>query len=131
MGPKDLSSSFRIRLLIAGGRNVRVGPDKLDKEVLDFLLVDSGSKGVCVISGGAPGVDRSADLWARSRGLPSFVFPADWDRHGKAAGKMRNQEMEREATHLLAFWDGMSPGTAHMIATMTMRGKPVRVVHVA
>ena len=42
-------------------------------------------------------------------------FPADWDKYGKAAGYKRNEEMARNADALIAFWDGKSRGTKHMI----------------
>jgi len=75
------------------------------------------------------GADQMCKWWARNRG---FVrrgkytgFPvtrADWEQHGKAAGILRNCKMAAAgATHVLAFWDGTSPGTAHMIAEGTRR----------
>ena len=35
----------------------------------------------------------------------------------KAAGYIRNTEMAKNADALVAFWDGASFGTKHMIAT--------------
>ena len=37
-------------------------------------------------------------------------FPADWEKHGRGAGFVRNKQMAEYATHLLAFWDGKSKG---------------------
>jgi hypothetical protein len=47
--------------------------------------------------------------------LKHMLFKADWDKHGKAAGPIRNQQMAQEADGLIAFWDGKSRGTKDMI----------------
>lgn len=51
------------------------------------------SRDVVVVHGGAHGADRIAGAWAIANGLKVEVHPADWDRHGKSAGLIRNQEM--------------------------------------
>lgn len=45
----------------------------------------------------------------------NIVMNANWEKHGKSAGYKRNQEMANVSTHLIAFWDGKSRGTKHMI----------------
>ena len=45
----------------------------------------------------------------------NIVMNADREKHGKSAGYKRNQEMANVSTHLIAFWDGKSRGTKHMI----------------
>lgn len=48
-------------------------------------------------------------------------FPANWNSFGKSAGYRRNAEMAKFASEegnigvLIAFWDGKSRGTKHMI----------------
>lgn len=68
-----------------------------------------------VVSGGAKGVDSLGEVWAHSMGVPVKVFPADWDKHGKKAGFVRNAEMAEYADALIAVWDGQSRGTYDMI----------------
>jgi hypothetical protein len=68
-----------------------------------------------VVSGCARGADQLGERWADERGYPVKRFPADWHKHGKRAGYLRNEEMAGYATHLVAFWDGRSRGTKHMI----------------
>lgn len=73
-------------------------------------------QGVDIISGGARGVDSVAAHAARHYGHPVTEFMADWNRYGKAAGFIRNQEIVDSAEFLVAFWDGKSRGTEHTIA---------------
>jgi len=49
--------------------------------------------------------------------LDVLRFVPDWDKFGKRAGYLRNEEMAKNATHCIVFWDGISKGTAHMIET--------------
>ena len=63
----------------------------------------------------AKGPDRIGKLWADDYGYPVKTYPADWDNFGKSAGYRRNEEMVKNADALIAFWDGKSPGTKHMI----------------
>ena len=68
-----------------------------------------------VISGMARGVDSIAASIAANVDIKVYEMPADWDRFGKSAGYKRNESMAQLATHLIAFWDGESKGTKHMI----------------
>lgn len=54
---------------------------------------------------------------------------ADWHQHGKRAGYLRNAEMAALGADLcLAFWDGESRGTKHMIECAERAGILVRIV---
>ena len=61
-------------------------------------------------------------------GWEVLSFPADWDKYGKAAGYKRNDEMARNADALIAFWDGKSRGTRHMIDLAKKYGLQTRIV---
>jgi hypothetical protein len=74
------------------------------------------------------GVDMLAEAWARERGIKVWRFPADWLRHGRAAGPIRNQQMINQADALLAIWDGQSRGTGGTIDMARQRGIPTWVV---
>jgi SLOG family YspA-like protein len=67
-----------------------------------------------VIHGGAKGADSLADQWAVLNYLPFYEFKADWDKYGKAAGLIRNQQIldEGKPDVVVAFKGGR--GTAHM-----------------
>lgn len=81
-----------------------------------------------VISGGARGADSFGEEWAKLYGKPVKVFHAEWERLGKKAGLMRNAEMSIYGDGLIAFWDGKSKGTEHMIKMMVNAEKWTYVV---
>ena len=80
-----------------------------------------------IMSGGAHGADSLGERYAKENGLPLEIFPADWRKDWKRAGFIRNVQMAGIADELIAFWNGKSHGTAHMIKEMLSRGKPVNV----
>jgi len=115
------------KLIIAGGRDF----SDLDRALANvrYLLqrCPEGSE-VSIVSGMARGADRVGVLAAKELGLQLHKFPADWDKHGRGAGYRRNADMAKFADALLAFWDGKSRGTKHMIETMREAGKPTLVL---
>ena len=46
-----------------------------------------------VVYGGAPGADDFGRRWAQALNIPVKLFAADWNKHGPAAGPIRNQQM--------------------------------------
>lgn len=76
-----------------------------------------------LIVGGARGVDRFAEQWARLNGLPVAVVLPQWHIYGKAAGIVRNREMARMAQGLVSFPGGR--GTDHMTRFCFEIGLPV------
>lgn len=77
---------------------------------------------IIVISGTARGVDRMGEDWARVNGLTVEQYKADWGKHGNRAGYLRNEWMADVANGVVAFWDGFSKGTDHMIRTALAQG---------
>lgn len=80
-----------------------------------------------VLSGGARGADKLGERWAVDNDIPYELWLADWEKHGKAAGQIRNRQMAENAEALIAFWDGRSRGTKNMIDTAKELGLEVRV----
>lgn len=50
--------------------------------------------------------------------------------NGKKAGYLRNCQMAENADALVAFWDGNSPRTRHMIETARAHGLAVRAIRI-
>ena len=113
-----------MKVIIAGGRNFR-DYDKL-RESCDNILVNQ--KEVEIVSGTAAGADTLGERYAQEKGYEVKKFPAQWDLYGKSAGYKRNQQMAEYADGLIAFWDGKSRGTKHMIDIANKMGLKVRVV---
>lgn len=80
-----------------------------------------------VVSGGARGVDRTAEDEAQKRGLKTAIFLAAWDEFGKVAGLLRNSDIVKNCDRLVAFHRQGSRGTADSIAKARAAGKPVEV----
>lgn len=84
--------------------------------------------GTVVVSGGARGVDTSAENAAKNSPYYGVeTYPADWDRHGEAAGHIRNKQIVNASDRLVAFWDGNSNDTKDSIELAQKAGKPVLV----
>lgn len=129
-----------MRILVCGGRDfgkLNKGPDgnpiRTDDKAEEYRFVmDSIEKFVQensvalkegsylpddieIISGMAKGVDSIAVDWAVVSWCKVHEFPADWDKHGRKAGAIRNHQMltEGKPDVVLAFPGGR--GTAHMV----------------
>lgn len=111
-----------MKLIIAGGREFD------NFELLCSVMSKVKTPVEEVVCGGARGADELGQLWALERSIAVKYFPADWDRYGKSAGYRRNEQMADYADALLAFWDGESRGTKHMIDIATKAELLVHVV---
>lgn len=78
-----------------------------------------------------PGVDKMTYGIAKAWKMDVEPHPADWDGLGKRAGILRNYEMlDYPVPHLvIAFWDGKSTGTGHVITTARMRSIPLEIIY--
>lgn len=83
-----------------------------------------------IIEGGARGADALAHDYAVVMWLKLHEYPADWNKHGKAAGVIRNQQMldEGKPDLVICFWDGKSRGTFDMKERAAKQGYSVRVI---
>ena len=121
-----------LRLLVCGSR------EWTDRELLaaaiDQAVAEHGAgrPGVVLIEGDARGADRLAGQLARARGWQLEVYPADWQRQGRAAGMRRNHQMLHDGRpeHVLAFTDDLdaSRGTADMVRRARAARLPVLIV---
>ena len=124
-----------IRIIIAGSRDFN--DYKLLKTSMRDILKNTSLEGVNkikIISGTARGADQLGERFAKQFKLEVVKFPADWDRFGKSAGYIRNEEMAKYSVKennygmLVAFWDGESRGTKHMINLAKKHGLDVHVI---
>ncbi len=114
-----------MKTIIAGGRDFK--DYNLLKKQVDYYREHKGTI-TEVVSGGAAGADSLGEMYAIENNIPIKVFNADWNKHGRAAGPMRNKQMADYADVLIAVWDGQSKGTKNMIDQMNKLNKPVFIV---
>lgn len=112
-----------MRVLVCGGRHFN-----------DAMTLGSWLGGIhknsgpitLLIEGGASGADFMARKFAEWQDIPVQTFHADWARHGRKAGPLRNRQMlEDGKPDLVVAFDG-GKGTADMITQARSAG--VRVL---
>ena len=115
------------RVIIAGCRDFQ--DYALLKEKCEYYLQNKlQSDNVIIVSGHASGADSLGERFAQEHGLQIELHPADWAKHGRAAGPIRNKEMASVADALIAFWDGQSRGTKNMIDQAREKGLKIAII---
>lgn len=124
-----------LRIIIAGGRDFN-DYELLKNSVIEIITDKTVFPDlVVIVSGMARGADILGIKFANEMGLKIARFPADWSNFGKRAGYVRNIEMAKFAVEddndgfLIAFWNGKSKGTKHMIDVAQKSGLEVHVVN--
>lgn len=137
-----------VRIIIAGGRDF-CNYDFLSRSVFDVLsdlaarnaysglgkFIAGTPHKIEFISGTAAGADSLGEQLAAERRWKVHKFPADWETFGKRAGILRNEQMAKFAISddsygvLIAFWDGKSRGTKHMIEIAKVYGLEVCIFY--
>ncbi len=80
---------------------------------------------VTIVHGGAKGADTLATDWAVVNWCCLTIHAADWKKHGKAAGPIRNQQMlDSEKIDLVVAFPG-GTGTADMVSRAKQAGLEV------
>lgn len=108
-----------MKLIIAESRNFN------DYALLDQSIAELNVEITEVVCGGAGSL---GELWALAHQIPVKYFPAQWELYGNAAEPIRNAEMAEYGDYLLAFWDGKSRGTKHIISSMERIRKHRKVI---
>ena len=115
-----------VKVIVAGGRNFQ--DYALLKAKLDKILHDVNDS-IEIVCGEANGADTLGKQYAIENHYRIASFPANWDKNGKAAGFIRNEEMAKYSTHCVCFWDKKSKGTKHMIDLANQYKLKLRVIN--
>ena len=123
------------RLLVCGGRTYAwhkegKSAEEVERETqvlyttLDAVWRAIG-RPITLVEGEQRGADLVARRWAEERGHTVEGYPADWAKHGKAAGFIRNRQMldEGKPQAVVAFPGGQ--GTKMMIELSRKAGLPL------
>lgn len=115
------------RILVTGSR------DWTDRQTVWDALAPiaralPADQDLVLVHGGCPtGADAMCDEWARGFGAVIEVHPANWAKHGRAAGPIRNAEMVNAGADLaLAFIKNGSRGASHTAALAEAAGIPTK-----
>ena len=110
-----------IKVLVCGGR------DFADKDTLTAVLDELNI--AVIVHGAAKGADTLADDYAKERQIPVKRHPANWNKHGLAAGYIRNQQMlvNEQPDLVVAFLGRNGKGTEDMVRRAIKAGIGVRV----
>jgi hypothetical protein len=111
-----------MKVIIAGSRNI-VDAYKVRGRIAK-ILKDLELKPSEIVSGGARGPDLIGEGFAQMFNIPIKEMPANWNKHGNAAGPIRNRQMAEYADMAIVFWDGSSAGSKNMIEEMSRVNKP-------
>jgi hypothetical protein len=112
-----------LRILICGGRDFN-SVTAFHDEMSDIIWekgwyhsedISRPHKDIVIISGMARGADSLAVGYAKIHRLVLDAYPADWEKYGKSAGYIRNQEMLDKGKHDLVVAFPGGKGTQMMI----------------
>lgn len=101
-----------MRVAIVGSRDF---PSMIKVRQYIWRLANQRDSELEIVSGGARGVDDEVHRMADAHRMRYTELAADWEKYGKRAGFVRNQEIVDYADRVVAFWDGESKGTKHTI----------------
>lgn len=132
------------RILVCGGRDYGQVPDDTPPDELEAARAKADHQKArlaqilraavprlglwMLIHGAAKGADQLASEWAWENGVGAASYPANWEKHGRAAGPIRNQRMldEGKPDIVIAFPGGR--GTADLVSRAEKAG--IRVIKV-
>jgi len=89
-------------------------------------LINTASRPT-IITGGARGTDTLAIHWADEYHLETEVYPANWQKYGRSAGYIRNEQMLDTGLDLVIAFPG-GKGTAMMVDIAKRAGVEVIIV---
>ncbi len=118
-----------MRLAIVGGRDFD-NYGLLESILWDLLRVRRNDipKDI-IVSGGAKGADSLGKKYAKEEELECIEYLPEWKKYGKSAGFLRNQTIVNNCDMVLAFWDGVSRGTADTIEKAKRAKKPTFIIY--
>ena len=85
--------TLKAKIIVCGGRHFN-NYDYL-KFVLNSILSDNGLdyEEVEIVSGHCAGADKLGEKYAEEHNVKCKIFPAEWEKYGRSAGPIRNQQM--------------------------------------
>jgi len=104
-----------MKIAIIGSRNLVI--NDFEKYIPDSVTE--------IVSGGAKGIDSCIETYSEKKSIPIKVFYPEYSKYGKSAPLKRNLQIIDYSDLVIAFWDGMSKGTKHVIDECKKKRKPI------
>jgi hypothetical protein len=114
-----------MNVVVAGSRDFNDYP--MLKRFMDYITRDLSD--IKIVSGKARGADTLGEFYAKEKGYEVLEHPAQWDKFGKIAGYIRNEDMCLVSDIIVCFWDGVSKGTRNMINLGKRHNKKTYVIN--
>jgi len=118
-----------MKLAIIGSRDFP-NVDFAKTQIIKYL---SSGKYNTLVSGGARGIDSLAETGVDivkqiyKLDIKKEIYHPNWDKFGKRAGFLRNNDIIKHADMVVVFWDGNSKGTKHSIDLAIKMKKPINI----
>jgi hypothetical protein len=113
-----------MKLAVVGSRNFN--DYDLLKSKLD--IIHKKRPITLIVSGRAKGADSLSERWSKENNIETLIFIPEWDKYGKRAGFLRNEDIIKNSDAVVAFWDQISKGTQHSISLAKKYNKPCLIV---
>ena len=107
-----------MKIAIIGSRNIFI--DDLENYIPKNVTE--------IVSCGAKGIDTLAKEYAVKNNIVLTEFVPEYAKFGRVAPLIRNIQIIEYADEVLAFWDGKSKGTKHVIDSCKKLSKKVTVI---
>jgi predicted Rossmann-fold nucleotide-binding protein len=114
-----VAPSHSLVIAAGGGRDLAWPQQRVAAEL---LARSSGRLVHLLLHGGARGADAAIGRAAQQLGWSSAVMPAQWERHGRAAGPIRNRELLGQA--IAKAVAHTSPGSLASVLVVAFPGGP-------
>lgn len=101
-----------LHIMICGSR------DNINTDAVrtDLHLILLQNKTATIHLGGAIGVDSLAEEYCRVLKVKYILHRPDYNKYGRSAPIIRNDEMIKCSDRVYALWNGESPGTKYVIS---------------
>jgi hypothetical protein len=115
----EIAPSHSLVIAAGGGRDLSWPQQRIAAEL---LARSSGRLVHLLLHGGARGADAAIGRAAQQLGWSAAVMPAQWERHGRAAGPIRNRELLQQA--IAKAVAHTSPGSLASVLVVAFPGGP-------